>query len=476
MSLRPSLDGLHFYNNLLNPLEKILWRMERDGLLVDKEYFRTQAKKAEEKAAQLEVDIYEWTRRSGKTERVNWRSPDQEVEYLYGLLKLPRSPVCGKGRTKKAQFSTDSAALKYLRDWAKKNRADSGIREGLDKVLTLKKCYSSIKYLRKFPEHADNAGYIHCSMAPDTETFRLAARCPELQQVPVRKDKDEFAIRRGFIAPPGYTYIVVDQSQLEMRILAHILKKRFNDDSLIKDVLAKDCHSQNAIRIWGKVYKGRQVPLARTAEEIPSAPLVNFENLPPDYLKNHPITWVAELREQIKRIAYGLNYGMTKISLGAHLTDEKGEPIGEDMAEVLIEAYKDLYPSLRLYATWCHDFGNLQGGMYSLLGAFRPIPDCMDDRRWVREAGGRQAENTPMQRGAAEIMALGMIRIENCPILKELGCKQRMQIHDEIDAYAPNDTAKEAGEVIGRHLESAIDLFCPLQAKPGYGANWYDAK
>lgn len=460
----------------MGPFENCLMAMERRGLLVDPAYFSATAKEATLKANEIINELAEWTIQDfGRV--YNWRSPQQVAQLLYHTMGLPLSPVCGKGKPKKDSESTDNKALAWCRDYCKKGGRPTWSK-AINLILELKKCFSAVKYLEKFPLHADSEGYIHCTMQPDTETMRLAARTPELQQVPVRKEKDPYHIRKGFIAPFGYDYIVADQSQLEMRILAHLLHKMFNDDSLTNDILDVDCHGKNAIRIYGSVYPQREVLLSKTKDdwEAGLGQMVLLRDFPAERVKGYYDPFISGLRETIKNIAYGLIYGMTEFSLGAHLKDEKGEPIGDAMAKVLADRYKDLYPSLRQYTAWAHTFAVRHGGMVDLVGGFRPIPEAKSSNKWIRQAGLRKAENTPMQRGAANIMALASIRIEDNQRLNELGFTQRLQIHDELDGYCPEEASDEVMEIIKYEMENAMELMCPLEVEPGKGKSWYDAK
>lgn len=442
--------------------------MERRGLLIDPAYFKKQAIEADSRAEHIILELNEWTLQEGAGV-INWRSVDQKQSFFHQHLYLPTSPVCGKGKTKKDKDPTDNKALEWFRDHCRQKGRKTHARY-FEKAIELQKCFSASKYLNKFPLHADSDNYVHCNMAPDTKTFRLAARCPELQQVPIRKEKDLYHIRKGFISPEGMDYIVADQSQLEMRILGHLLLKMFGDDSLIKDILDSDCHSKNVIKVYGRVYPDKYVLHPGTGGQV------LFADLPPEFIKDHPDVWVSGKRDTIKNIAYGLIYGLTIYRLAFDLKDDFGEPIGKEAATVIYNMYLDLYPGLRKLMAFCKEFVIKNGGMYDLLGGFLPIPDSQSSDGWKIESAARMAMNTPMQRGAAKLMALAMLLIENCPLLKKLGCTQRVQIHDEIDFYCPEQNSDEAMPIIQNHMETALELLCPLKAKPGKGKSWYDAK
>lgn len=63
---------------------------------------------------------------------------------------------------------------------------------------------------------ADKNGRVHCGLNLNTETGRLSARRPNLQNQPAL-EKDTYKIRDAFIADPGNTLIVADYGQLELR-------------------------------------------------------------------------------------------------------------------------------------------------------------------------------------------------------------------------------------------------------------------
>ena len=62
---------------------------------------------------------------------------------------------------------------------------------------------------------------MHCSLNINTETGRLSARRPNLQNQPAL-EKDRYGIRRAFICEPGHSLIVADYGQLELRLLVRV--------------------------------------------------------------------------------------------------------------------------------------------------------------------------------------------------------------------------------------------------------------
>jgi DNA polymerase-1 len=89
-------------------------------------------------------------------------------------------------------------------------------------------------------------GRIHCSLNINTETGRLSARTPNLQNQPAL-EKDRYKIRQAFVAAPGNTLIVADYGQLELRILAHLA----NCKSMLDAFKAGgDFHSRTAMNMY----------------------------------------------------------------------------------------------------------------------------------------------------------------------------------------------------------------------------------
>ena len=70
-------------------------------------------------------------------------------------------------------------------------------------------------------ENADAKSRIHCSLNLNTETGRLSARAPNLQNQPAL-EKDQYKILKAFTAEEGNMLVVADYGQLELRLLAHI--------------------------------------------------------------------------------------------------------------------------------------------------------------------------------------------------------------------------------------------------------------
>lgn len=105
------------------------------------------------------------------------------------------------------------------------------------------------------PLQSDNLrgpeGRVHCSLNINTETGRLSARRPNLQNQPAL-EKDRYGIRKAFVCEPGNALVVADYGQLELRLLAHMA----NCKSMLEAFkLGGDFHSRTALGMYPHVRK-----------------------------------------------------------------------------------------------------------------------------------------------------------------------------------------------------------------------------
>merc|ERR1719198_165754 len=106
-------------------------------------------------------------------------------------------------------------------------------------------------FILPLQENADAGSRVHCSLNLNTETGRLSARSPNLQNQPAL-EKDQYYIRKAFTAEPGQALVVADYGQLELRLLAHITSCKSMIDAF---KLGGDFHSRTAMGMFDHVRK-----------------------------------------------------------------------------------------------------------------------------------------------------------------------------------------------------------------------------
>ncbi|KAL2619015.1 hypothetical protein AAZV13_08G279700 [Glycine max] len=144
---------------------------------------------------------------------------------------------------------------------------------------------------------------VHCSININTETGRLSARRPNLQNQPAL-EKDRYKIRQAFIAAPGNSLIVADYGQLELRILAHLA----NCKSMLEAFEAGgDFHSRTAMNMYPYIREAverKEVLLEwhpQPGEDKPPVPLLKDA--------------FASERRKAKMLNFSIAYGKTPVGL-----------------------------------------------------------------------------------------------------------------------------------------------------------------
>jgi DNA polymerase-1 len=395
------------------PLSHVLAVIERHGIKLDVPMLRTLGRDVDAKLADIEKAV----RQMAGTD-INLGSPKQLQELLFDKLQLPAT------KKTKTGFSTDADVLEEL---APLNPVAAKILE--HRVLAKLKG----TYIDALPQLVDTkTGRLHTSYKQTiAATGRLSSTDPNLQNVPIRTELGK-EIRKAFIAEPGYTLVVGDYSQIELRILAHLSKDPVLIDAFQKD---QDIHARTVLEMFGP---GRE--------------------------HDHALRSVA------KMINYGIVYGLSDYGLAQRLGIERKQ------AHEYIQNYLRTYNVLDDYMKRLIDDAHREGGARTLLGRFRPIPELASRNRNVRMYGERIARNTPVQGSAADLLKVAMIAVQKFIDESEPKVRMLLTVHDELVLEAPEDRAQSAAERLKGVMEGAWQLLVPLKVDLGLGHSWADAK
>lgn len=456
-------------------IKQCIIEMEANGFLIDVDFCNTQAERAEKDEQKTLGRLCDWlvevgspTSGDGDLQDGVWSSPKQLHELLHDRLGYPPSPIWKKGRVKlkNGERKTDEVALGWVR-----NRIPALARWGIDELIRLRRIRGCIKYLRKLPTFIAPDGYVHptCGPAGDADervgtiTGRLAGKNPEFQQIPADEAKDWYHIRKAFIAPPGYTLVVADYSALEVVLMAHILKTLFNDNQLAEmvDPAAPDIHAVNARRVFTQL--GWEV----NGRPVSAYSIEDFKEVKGCIL----------LRKMIKAISYGIAYGKSVYGFSTSLHDASGNPIGEEKARAVYDAYMDAIPGIPRYHAWTWDFIKKYKGIVGLGGRWCDLRELMEGDEWQQKRAHRVAQNFPLQEGGAAVVGAAGVAIMKDETLRSAGLLAERQVHDEWNWRVPSGVNMPWLQTkIRRHMISSFPLTVPLQVTMGTGANWHDAK
>ncbi|MDE2293862.1 MAG: DNA polymerase I [Gammaproteobacteria bacterium] len=409
----PALRSL--YETIEQPLVEVLYRMERTGVLIDRDRLRTQSGELAERMREVQQAAH---RAAGTP--FNLESPKQLQEILFGRLAIP--PM---RRTPTGQPSTAEDVLEEL-----------ALEHELPRLILEYRGLAKLKstYTDTLPEQIEpSTGRIHTSYHQAVAaTGRLSSSDPNLQNIPIRTPEGR-RIRRAFVAPEGYVLIAADYSQIELRIMAHLsgdaaLLRAFAED--------RDVHRATAAEVLG------------VTEDAVS----------------------AEQRRSAKAINFGLIYGMSAFGLSRQLG------IGRADAQAYVDRYFERYPGVKRYMDETRSLARDRGYVETVFGRRLYLPDIRSGNPSQRQYAERSAINAPMQGTAADVIKRAMIDIDAWIRRDRIDARLIMQVHDELVLEVATDSADTvAAELRERMARAGGSLRVPLKVDVGRGANWDEA-
>ena len=407
------------FNEVENPLVKVLVDMEYEGIKVDVDFLNDYSKELEKDAKKAEESVY---KQAGV--RFNLASPKQLGEVLFDKLKLDASAK----KTKTGQYQTGEDVLLKL--------AVKGYQI-VDDILTFREL-TKLKstYVDALPQMINRkTGRVHTSYGQAVAvTGRLQSNNPNLQNIPVRTDRGK-EVRKAFI-PRDSKHILLsaDYSQIELRIVASIsgdtnMCKAFKDGT--------DIHTATAARVYNVSEK-----------EV-----------------------TKEMRYKAKSVNFGIIYGQGAFGLADNLGISRTE------AKEIIDNYKKEFPGIQKYMDDTINFARENGYVETLMGRKRWLRDINSANFTVRGFAERNAINSPIQGTAADMIKLAMQKVHAAMKKENMQSKMLLQVHDELVFDALKTEVKELKPLIIENMQSAMLLphKVPVIADCGEGKNWLEA-
>lgn len=412
---QPSLQQL--YQNFEQPLIPVLWKMERRGVLIDRQMLQKQSEQLAERAGELEIAAH---RVAGG--EFNLDSPKQLQAILFERMGIP---VLRK--TPKGQPSTAEDVLEELAENHELPRLILDYRS----IAKLRSTYTE-----KLPNQINPAtGRVHTSYHQAVaQTGRLSSTDPNLQNIPIRTPEGR-RIRQAFVAPPGYRLVAADYSQIELRIMAHLSGDRGLCEAFEQD---------------------RDVHLA-TAAEVFDTPIDQV---------------TADQRRSAKAINFGLIYGMSAFGLARQLG------IDRSSAQRYVELYFDRYPGVKDYMDRTRKQAKENGFVETVFGRRLYLPDIQSRNRALQQYAERSAINAPMQGTAADLIKLAMIAVDTWCEQEAAGeARLIMQVHDELVLEVAESVIERVSAAVRERMVEAAGqaLRVPLKVDVGVGDNWDEA-
>jgi DNA polymerase-1 len=408
----PRLAAL--YETIEQPLVPVLYRMERTGVLVDRELLRVQSGQLAERMLELETEAHA---EAGTI--FNLDSPKHLQEILFGKLGIPVMRKTPTGQPSTAEDVLEELAASYA----------------LPRLILAYRGTAKLKstYTDKLPEQIEHTtGRIHTSYHQAVAaTGRLSSSDPNLQNIPIRTLEGR-RIRQAFIAPTGYRLVAADYSQIELRIMAHL-----SDDASLLRAFAedRDIHQATAAEVFG-------VPLAAVS---------------------------SDQRRSAKAINFGLIYGMSAFGLARQLGIGRGE------AQKYVDLYFERYPGVKRYMDETRQRAHETGFVETVFGRRLYLPEIQSRNQALRQYAERSAINAPMQGTAADIIKRAMIDVDDWLCATPGSTRLIMQVHDELVLEVPTADVEHVVGQLRERMARAANLKVPLKVEVGVGRNWDEA-
>ena len=407
-----AVGGEELYDNVEMPLVPVLATMERNGILIDCAVLEQQGRSLRKALEQTEAELFELA-----DTPFNPNSPKQVAQVLFERLGLPVIERTKTGPSTGARVLAELGRLHPLPAKLLEHRE-------LRKLLTT--------YIDQLPKAVHpETGRIHTSFHQTaTATGRLSSSDPNLQNIPTRTELGA-QIRTAFVAPLNHVLVSADYSQIELRLLAHL-----SEDPALVDAFATgaDLHRRTAAYVF-------DTPEERVTEQQ---------------------------RGTAKRINFGIIYGISAFGLARDLGVDRAE------AQQFIDRFFTAYPRAKAHLQAMVEDATCRGYAETLLGRRRPLPNLGSKNIARRNFDRRNAVNTPIQGGAADLMKLAMLRVDRVIAERGYPCRMILQIHDELLFEVADSVVDRALPDIQHAMEDVLPLLVPLRVKLASGETWND--
>jgi DNA polymerase-1 len=389
-------------------------RMERNGVLVDREYTRAFADELSAYMQQAEA----------------WCQAE------YGVYPGSNVKVIEALQAEGIEFTRYTEAGKLSLDKFVLGAIDHPLAQTVLGRRQAQKMVST--YLLNYLSMSERDGRIHPSIntvggtgknpfepggSSGVRTGRMSMSDPNLQNVPIRGRAGK-RLRRCFVADQGNTWVKCDADQIEMRMLAHMS----NDQRMIEAFLSD-----------GDFF----VNIARQL----------FHE--PDFQKADP------RRQLVKNGGYAKIYGagIPKFAATAGVSEDVARPFMNDFDAMFPDTVRWIRSVERDALARLND----EGEAY--------VRSPITNRRHVADAGKLYTlVNYVIQGTAGEVLKMKMVELDQAG----LGDYMRLPVHDEVDLEVPNDDIED---VLATLLDVVNDdqlMTVPLTWSAETGPNWGD--
>lgn len=404
----PKLSKLFYEIEM--PLVRVLYTMERNGILLDKTRLENVGVELEKAIGTLSDEI---KKQVGFD--ININSSVQIGNYLAEKENVPLK------KTKTGRFATNEAELSVHKDQFPIIAQILAYRE-------LSKLQST--YVQSLLSKTDGDGRVHTTYhQAAVSTGRLASTNPNMQNIPVTSEFG-LKIKSCFQAAEGKTLVSFDYSQQELRILAHLTGEKKLIEAFEKK---RDVHRTTASQLFS----------------------VDYDKV------------TKQQRMVAKTVNFGIVYGMSSFGMSSNLT------IPVEEAQGFIDTFYTTYPAIRtFYDTYLKD-AQKNGFVETMLGRRRYVYE-FPGQKYIDNSMRRVLMNYPIQGSAADLMRMAMVRVQEEVLDQDPSISMLLQIHDDLVFEISDNEEKtgEFVKKITDIMCNVYPLSVPVEVDAKIGKRW----
>lgn len=383
------------YKYLVMPAARAYEDIEELGVYIYPERFKDVEIHLKEQLNEVVAKLHECV---PGHEDINWSSSAQIKKLLYGDLKLPILETTDAGEP-----STGESVLLRLREH----------HPIAQLILDYRGIAIQISHFVEGWKERMHKGRLHPNFKMHgTVTGRTACSNPNLQQVP--RDKK---IRSLIGAPPGWTMVESDYSQLELRVTALVS----GDEAMTQLFrMGEDIHTNTGRAVSGK-------------SEL------SYEE-----------------RKKAKAVNFGFVYGMSWRKFKDYARDSYEVHLSDKEAEQYRKRFFEAYPDLPKWHARQKKLVAALGQVRNPIGRIRRLPDIYSRDKSKKAEAERQAINSPVQGFGSDLCILSMVEAHNYFPRDKARCIGT--VHDAILWEVRNDYMEEFALKLKSIMESPTVL------------------
>ena len=345
---------LKFYEIVVMPASRYFRDIEEHGVYINMSKLEEVEQHLNDQVTQLQNEL------DKLKPGVNWNSTKQVAEFLFKDLRL--TPL---DKTASGAYSTSESVMQRL---ARKHPAPQ-------KILDLRAANKMLStFITSWKEKAIDSRLHPSFKLHGTVTGRLSCSDPNLQQAP----RDP-VIRSLVSAPPGWTLVEIDFSQVELRVAAILSGDKEMQRAFIE---GEDIHTKTA--------------RMTTGEEPPT--------------DKHEL---KEWRKKAKAVNFGFLYGMGAKKFQEYARDKYQADFTMDECIKVRKRFFNTYSGLNSWYDRQIRVARMNGQVRSLTGRLRHLPDIFSDDDYLRSQAERQAINSVVQGFASDLTVMSLVEIMN---------------------------------------------------------------